>query len=66
MVGVESWTRDEQGWLRELTLDYKLRWDAARKALVPFGKAEAGRTTTTGETILCHIATTDVEPGITE
>ena len=35
------------------------------KEIVPLEK-EAGRTSTTGETILCHIATTDAEPGIVD
>ena len=47
-------------------LDYKRRWDSARKELVPLGKDGAGRTSTTGEAILCHIATIDTTPGVVD
>ena len=44
-------------------LDYELRLDSARKELVPLDKTGEGCQTTTGETILCHITTTDAESG---
>jgi len=65
MVGVESQKRDEQGWLRELGLRAALGL-GKKKELVPLGKDGAGRTSTTGETILCHIATTDATPGVVD
>ena len=47
------------------TTSYVETWQE-KTWLVPLGKAGAGRSTTTGETILCHIATTDAEPGVVD
>ena len=44
-------------------LDFEMRWDTARKELVPLSKA-AGRHSATGETNLYHIASGDAEPGV--
>ena len=38
-------------------LDYDMRWDSARKQLVPLERSQKKSATTTGETFLEHIAT---------
>ena len=40
--------------------ELELRWEWTRKKLVLLDKSGAGRQTTTGKTILCHISTTAV------
>ena len=45
---------------RSSGLDYDLRWDSARKQLVPLDQLQKNSATTTGENFLGHIATTAV------
>jgi hypothetical protein len=47
-------------------LDYDMRWDSARKQLVPLERSQKKSATTTGETFLGHIATTAVSHDVVD